>query len=254
MVHLELAGLENDTCTCLVHQNSGSLCKHIFQAKRFWKARSSTSDTLSATSDSGSSSLPVSNSLEIIRTAARANDTSVSGLLDLTRLEEDSELPPDSASLDAECEKDISFDYVAAQSTMADAMALDESYLIEANELSRSLLEEVNNQRQNEENGQGREEHTNWDRCILSQGPGTRCQQFASNIVDSQTVTRTREADKQHSIRLDDEKLIKDVQRIFRRRLELNSAEQIHNYVRSMGDHVKEVIRDSRNPRAKQGY
>ncbi|KAM9903929.1 hypothetical protein OXX79_003050 [Metschnikowia pulcherrima] len=254
VVHLELAGSENDTCTCLVHQNSGSLCKHIFLAKRFWKTRYSTPDSSSETSDSGYSLLPVSNSLEIIRTAARANDTSVSGLLDLTRLEESSESPQDSASLDAECENDISFDFVAAQSTMADAMALDESYSIEANELTRNLLEEINSQRQNEENGQGREEDTNWDRCILSQGPGTQSQQFASSIVDSQTATQTREAEKQHSIRLDDEKLIKEVQRMFRRRLELNSAEKIHNYNGSMCDLIKEGIRDSRNPLATQGY
>lgn len=44
---------------------------------------------------------------------------------------------------------DISFDFVAAQSTMcmADNTTLNESYLIEANELTRRLLEEGNSQK-----------------------------------------------------------------------------------------------------------
>ncbi|KAF8004027.1 hypothetical protein HF325_001475 [Metschnikowia pulcherrima] len=41
LVHLEAAGREKNTCTCPMHCDSGSLCKHIFLAERFWKAKSS---------------------------------------------------------------------------------------------------------------------------------------------------------------------------------------------------------------------
>lgn len=255
LVYLELAGLKNDTCTCHVHEKSGSLCKHIFLAKRFWKVRSSPSDTLSEMSDSGTSFSLDSSSLELIRTAARANDTSVFDLMDVSSIsEEEPELPSDSASLDAECENGISFDFVAAQSTMcmADNTTLNESYLIEANELTRRLLEEGNSQRQDEENGQGQD--TDWDRCILSQCPGTRSQQIASNIVDSQTTTQTREAEKQLSIKLSDDKFAQTVKKMFRRRLGLASAEQIHNFVDTMCDSMNMGMQDSRNPLAKQRH
>ncbi|KAM9915069.1 hypothetical protein OXX69_000036 [Metschnikowia pulcherrima] len=189
LVHLEAAGREKNTCTCPMHCDSGSLCKHIFLAERFWKAKSSPQTNISEISHDGDSSSMDSKSLQVKKAAASANDTSNSE--SLSSSEETLVSHSDCTSQGSEDVSHQSPDFMDAQSTMA----FDRKF----EEIIQALAVEVK-----------------WDISMVKHGPN-------GSIELAHT---TRETEEERQIRLSDQGLLELVKDIYRLYCEAPSEEE----------------------------
>ncbi|QBM89448.1 hypothetical protein METSCH_D05200 [Metschnikowia aff. pulcherrima] len=205
-VHLEAAGREKNTCTCPWHCDSGSLCKHIFLAERFWKAKSSPQTNIPEISHDGDSSSMDSKSLQVKKAAASANDTSNSE--SLSSSEETLVSHLDCTSQGPEDVSHQSPDFMAAQSTMATDVDTDDDVA----EIGSNMAFD----RKFEEIIQALAVEVKWDISIVKHGP-------SGSIELAHT---TKETEEERQIRLSHQGLLELVKDIYRLYCEAPSEEE----------------------------
>ncbi|KAM9900390.1 hypothetical protein OXX79_005167 [Metschnikowia pulcherrima] len=206
LVHLEAAGREKNTCTCPWHCDSGSLCKHIFLAERFCKAKLSPQTNIPEISHDGDSSSMDSKSLQVKKAAASANDTSNSE--SLSSSEEALVSHSDCTSQGPEYVSHQSPDFMAAQSTMATDVDTDDDVA----EIGSNMAFD----RKFEEIIQALAVEVKWDISIVKHGP-------SGSIELAHT---TKETEEERQIRLSDQGLLELVKDIYRLYCEAPSEEE----------------------------
>lgn len=246
-VRLELDGKLINTCTCPAYCNTGSMCKHMFLARRFKSLMSSGQNRLSQQpSLSGSANLVDDVGIDPTETtSSELNDLPVMDPIP----EEEWErcLVAEARGLEPE-----------DQSTFDAACDLSDFFLESSLELERgrevTALPDLLEMSTEEECVAPQAEERNWESYVTRQGPGNRPQEILQHCDRVQEATQRSERELQQTLAILDSGLEKSHSTSTTFFRNLKSVERQKRYLDLFNSHQKLILQEMSNPRAKQRY